>query len=52
MPSQYHILTLNTLLKCCKNLNTWRGQVCDTFIYKHVESWQDFICYIYNTINS
>jgi len=42
MPSQYHIndwsivhyhLTLNTLLKCCKNINTWRGQVCDGIFF-------------------
>jgi hypothetical protein len=22
-------ITLNTLLKCCKIIDTWRGQVCD-----------------------
>jgi hypothetical protein len=24
----YQHLTLNMLLKCCKNIDTWRGQVC------------------------
>jgi hypothetical protein len=25
----YQHLILNTLLKCCKSIDKWRGQVCD-----------------------
>jgi hypothetical protein len=32
----YQHLTLNTLLKCCKNKNTWRGQIC----YEHVSKFE------------
>jgi hypothetical protein len=57
MPWQHHVnslLTLNLehLLKCCKSMNTWRGQICDVaklpkpWCFKNVEKFNFlFFCF-------